>query len=86
MLFVCSLARPCSRAHRLHALLLIDLEFWSVRLLTSCQPSIKQGARAFSRCGDIAEQLPREAKRFFPSIDKGFLKVTSKAFEEPVSF
>jgi hypothetical protein len=38
------------------------------------------------RCGDIAEQLPPEAKRFFPSIDKGFLKVTSKAFEEPVSF
>ena len=33
--------------------------------------------------GDIAKQLPQEAKRF-SSIDKGFMKVTAKAFEEPL--
>uniref|UniRef100_A0A7S0HBM9 Uncharacterized protein n=1 Tax=Hanusia phi TaxID=3032 RepID=A0A7S0HBM9_9CRYP len=32
--------------------------------------------------GDIAKQLPQEAKRF-SSIDKNFMKVTSKAYEEP---
>ena len=84
VLFLCSLApvlscssTSCSFAHRLGILECAIADVLS---------AIKQGARAFSRCGDIAEQLPPEAKRFFPSIDKGFLKVTSKAFEEPVSF
>jgi dynein heavy chain len=32
--------------------------------------------------GDIAKQLPQEAKRF-TSIDKNFMKITQKAFEVP---
>ena len=32
--------------------------------------------------GDIAKQLPQEAKRF-TGIDKGFMKLTTKAFETP---
>lgn len=32
--------------------------------------------------GDIAKQLPQEAKRF-TSIDKNFMKITQKAFETP---
>ena len=32
--------------------------------------------------GDIAKQLPQEAKRF-SGIDKNFMKVTAKAYETP---
>ena len=63
-----------------------------IKNLSTCSDVVEQWVQvqnlwiymeAVFSSGDIAKQLPQEAKRF-SSIDKGFMKVTAKAFEEPL--
>jgi len=68
-----------------------EVTMW-IKNLSTCSDVVEQWVQvqnlwiymeAVFSSGDIAKQLPQEAKRF-SSIDKGFMKVTAKAFEEPL--